>query len=95
MADEPTAALDTERDTKVMALLRKIARERRAAVITVTHEHRMIEGFDTVYHMDDGPLTQVERNEQGSSAATLPPETQTTLKLAISLCSDSAWRRRV
>lgn len=68
LADEPTAALDTERGTKVMALLRKIARERRAAVITVTHDHRMIEGFDTVYHMDDGQLTQVERNEQGSSA---------------------------
>lgn len=61
LADEPTAALDTERGTKVMALLRKIARERRSAVITVTHDHRMIEGFDTVYHMDDGRLTQVQR----------------------------------
>lgn len=61
LADEPTAALDTERGTKVMALLRKIARERRSAVITVTHDHRMIEGFDTVYHLDDGRLTQVER----------------------------------
>ena len=61
LADEPTAALDTERGTKVMALLRKIARERRSAVITVTHDHRMIEGFDTVYHMDDGRLSRVER----------------------------------
>ncbi|HEX5685306.1 MAG TPA: ABC transporter ATP-binding protein [Ideonella sp.] len=43
-ADEPTAALDTERDTKVMGMLRKIARERRSAVIAVTHDHRMIEG---------------------------------------------------
>jgi len=61
LADEPTAALDTERGTKVMALLRKIARERRSAVITVTHDQRMIEGFDTVYHLDDGRLTQVQR----------------------------------
>jgi putative ABC transport system ATP-binding protein len=61
LADEPTAALDTERGTKVMALLRKIARERRSAVITVTHDHRMIEGFDTVYHMDDGRLSHVQR----------------------------------
>jgi putative ABC transport system ATP-binding protein len=59
LADEPTAALDTERGTKVMALLRKIARERRSAVITVTHDHRMIEGFDTVYHLDDGRLTRM------------------------------------
>jgi len=56
LADEPTAALDTERGSKVMAMLRKIARERRSAVITVTHDHRMIEGFDTVYHLDDGHL---------------------------------------
>lgn len=69
LADEPTAALDTERGTKVMALLRKIARERRSAVITVTHDHRMIEGFDTVYHMDDGRLTQVDRAHPESQAA--------------------------
>jgi putative ABC transport system ATP-binding protein len=62
LADEPTAALDTDRGTKVMALLRKIARERRSAVITVTHDHRMIEGFDTVYHLDDGRLIRVDRS---------------------------------
>ena len=61
LADEPTAALDTERGLKAMGLLRRIARERRSAVITVTHDHRMIEGFDTVYHLDDGQLTQVQR----------------------------------
>jgi putative ABC transport system ATP-binding protein len=58
LADEPTAALDTERGGKVMALLRRIARERRSAVITVTHDHRMIEGFDTVYQLDDGRLAR-------------------------------------
>ena len=62
LADEPTAALDTERGMKVMAMLRRIARERRSAVIAVTHDHRMIEGFDTVYHLDDGRLTQVDRH---------------------------------
>jgi len=63
LADEPTAALDTDRGTKVMALLKKIARERGSAVITVTHDHRMIEGFDTVYHLDDGRLVQTTRKE--------------------------------
>jgi len=61
LADEPTAALDTERGTKVMAMLRKIARERRSAVIAVTHDHRMIQGFDTVYHLDDGQLAREDR----------------------------------
>jgi putative ABC transport system ATP-binding protein len=64
LADEPTAALDTERGTKVMAMLRRIARERRSAVIAVTHDHRMIEGFDTVYHLDDGRLTRVQHSAQ-------------------------------
>ena len=62
LADEPTAALDTERGAKVMAMLRKIARERGSAVITVTHDHRMIEGFDTVYHLEDGRLVDTQRS---------------------------------
>jgi len=66
LADEPTAALDTERGVKVMKLLGRIARERRSAVITVTHDHRMIEGFDTVYHLDDGVL---ERMAKGHAMA--------------------------
>jgi putative ABC transport system ATP-binding protein len=57
-ADEPTASLDTERGIKVMTLLKKIAREKNSAVIAVTHDHRMIEGFDTVYHMEDGRFEQ-------------------------------------
>lgn len=68
LADEPTAALDTERGTKVMGLLRKIAQERRSAVITVTHDHRMIEGFDTVYHMDDGWMTRMDRTDPQTAA---------------------------
>jgi putative ABC transport system ATP-binding protein len=39
-------------------------------VITVTHDHRMIEGFDTVYHLDDGRLTRLPRRE---SEAALSP----------------------
>jgi putative ABC transport system ATP-binding protein len=54
LADEPTAALDTQRGMRVMALLKKIARENQSAVIVVTHDVRMIEGFDHVYHLKDG-----------------------------------------
>jgi putative ABC transport system ATP-binding protein len=56
LADEPTASLDTARGKKVMDMLKKIARENQTAVITVTHDARMIEGFDTVYHLKDGKL---------------------------------------
>jgi putative ABC transport system ATP-binding protein len=61
LADEPTAALDTQRGMRVMALLKKIARESQSAVIAVTHDVRMIEGFDHVYHMKDGRLDPGQR----------------------------------
>jgi putative ABC transport system ATP-binding protein len=54
LADEPTAALDTERGATVMALFRRVARERGSAVICVTHDRRMIEGFDKIYTVRDG-----------------------------------------
>jgi putative ABC transport system ATP-binding protein len=57
LADEPTAALDTQRGKAVMDLLRRLGRERQGAVIAVTHDERMIEGFDRVFHMTDGRIT--------------------------------------
>lgn len=56
LADEPTASLDTGRGTRVMESLKKIAKENESAVIVVTHDVRMIEGFDRVYHLKDGKL---------------------------------------
>jgi putative ABC transport system ATP-binding protein len=58
LADEPTASLDTARGKRVMELLKKIARENQTAVITVTHDARMTEGFDHVHHLKDGHLNQ-------------------------------------
>ena len=57
LADEPTASLDTVRGKKVMEMLKKIAKENQSAVIVVTHDVRMIEGFDYVYHLKDGRLS--------------------------------------
>jgi putative ABC transport system ATP-binding protein len=39
-------------------------------VIAVTHDHRMIEGFDTVYHLEDGRLARIDRHEQVADVAT-------------------------
>jgi putative ABC transport system ATP-binding protein len=56
LADEPTAALDTERGKIVMGLLRKLSREKDAAVVVVTHDVRMVEGFDRVHGIADGRI---------------------------------------
>jgi putative ABC transport system ATP-binding protein len=61
LADEPTAALDTTKGMRVMGLLKKIAKENQSAVIVVTHDVRMIEGFDHVYHLNDGRLEDNSR----------------------------------
>jgi putative ABC transport system ATP-binding protein len=58
LADEPTASLDTERGKKVMGMLKKIAQENQTAVITVTHDARMVEGFGRVYQLKDGRMNQ-------------------------------------
>ena len=57
LADEPTAALDTERGKSVMTLLRRLSREKNTGVIVVTHDKRMVEGFDRVYQIADGQMT--------------------------------------
>jgi putative ABC transport system ATP-binding protein len=72
-ADEPTAALDTERGMKVMELLRRVAREKRSAVIVVTHDQRMIAGFDTVYVMNDGRLARQTPGSTDAAGSHAPP----------------------
>jgi putative ABC transport system ATP-binding protein len=56
LADEPTAALDSQRAGAVMDLLRKVATERRAAVIVVTHDEKIFGRFDHIYSLRDGAL---------------------------------------
>jgi putative ABC transport system ATP-binding protein len=68
LADEPTAALDTKRGMAVMELLRRLGREKGAAVIVVTHDERMIQGFDRVYHMTDGVVTVQHVVPKGAAA---------------------------
>ncbi|MBT9445844.1 MAG: ABC transporter ATP-binding protein [Hyphomonadaceae bacterium] len=70
-ADEPTASLDTGRGMKVMELLKRVAREKNSAIIAVTHDVRMIAGFDTIYRMEDGRMAQIDANSIESHSA--PP----------------------
>lgn len=56
LADEPTAALDSQRGRQVMELFRKAAHERGSSVIVVTHDHRALDVFDRTFEMEDGLL---------------------------------------
>jgi len=52
LADEPTAALDTERSISVVKMLKKIAAEQNVAIIMVTHDERMLEYCDRVMKIE-------------------------------------------
>lgn len=56
LADEPTAALDSQRARTVIDLLKKVALEQKAAVIVVTHDEKIFDRFDIVYSLRDGAL---------------------------------------
>ena len=62
LADEPTAALDSERAGIVMDLLRKVATEHRTAVIVVTHDEKIFNRFDRIHSLRDGMLEMPQQD---------------------------------
>jgi putative ABC transport system ATP-binding protein len=60
LADEPTAALDSQRGRQVMELFRKVSHDQNGAVVVVTHDHRSLDVFDTIYEMEDGMIRKQE-----------------------------------
>ena len=61
LADEPTAALDTDRSMKVIELLRDLAHKRNKMIIVVTHDLRLKDMADKVYQIIDGKMTILEK----------------------------------
>ena len=60
LADEPTAALDTERVKEVGQLFANIAHDEEKAVVIVTHDDRLREFSDNVYKIVDGKLSNTD-----------------------------------
>ena len=56
LADEPTAALDGARAGLVMDLMRKLAVEQEACIVTVTHDEKIFDRFDRLIHLRDGRI---------------------------------------
>ncbi|MCK5745649.1 MAG: ABC transporter ATP-binding protein [Oricola sp.] len=56
LADEPTAALDSKRAGIVMDLMRKLAAEQDACIVAVTHDEKIYDRFDQLFHLRDGVL---------------------------------------
>ena len=70
LADEPTAALDSENGHAVMALLARIARDKSRAVLAVTHDPRTHAYADRIVRIEDGQITGEERRVEARKNVT-------------------------
>lgn len=68
LADEPTAALDSENGHAVMELLARIAHEQNRSVLAVTHDPRTLGYADRVVRIEDGLIVGEERRPEGLDA---------------------------
>ncbi|MDX2258450.1 MAG: ATP-binding cassette domain-containing protein, partial [Hyphomicrobiaceae bacterium] len=68
LADEPTAALDSENGHAVMELLARIAHEEGRSVLAVTHDPRTLGYADRVVKIEDGLITGEDRRPRGLDA---------------------------
>lgn len=66
LADEPTAALDSQSGRNVMELLRSLAKEEGCTVLMVTHDPRIVDVGDRLVYMEDGKITT-------NSPTSIPP----------------------
>jgi putative ABC transport system ATP-binding protein len=61
LADEPTAALDSENGNAVMQLLAQIAKQQKRAILAVTHDPRTHAYADRIMRIEDGRIIGDER----------------------------------
>ncbi len=70
LANEPTAALDGRLGRQVMELFAKIAHEKHAGVIVVTHDHRTLDIFDRILNVEDGMIKIRPRSQPAIGQST-------------------------
>jgi len=65
LADEPTAALDSENGRAIMTILADIARDQRRGVLVVTHDRRLLPFASRIVHIEDGRIVGEEAGGAG------------------------------
>jgi putative ABC transport system ATP-binding protein len=72
MADEPTAALDSQNGHAVTGLLAALAKQRGRTVLIVTHDPRIMHVADYIADLEDGAMRSNQRHYATSPAIELP-----------------------
>jgi putative ABC transport system ATP-binding protein len=65
LADEPTAALDSENGKAIMGILADVAKDPGRGVLVVTHDPRLVPFASRIVHIEDGLIV---REEAGGAA---------------------------
>ena len=68
LADEPTAALDSENGQAVMTVLAEIAKDPARATFIVTHDPRIMPFADRILRIEDGRIVNDQRRGANLSA---------------------------
>ncbi len=68
LADEPTAALDSQNGHAIMSVLADIAKGSEHGVLVVTHDPRTVAYADRIIRIEDGEIVGEERNDEAKKA---------------------------
>ncbi len=60
LADEPTGNLDLKTGQEIIDLLRQMNAEHQVTIISATHDHKMLDVSDRIFHIRDGQLADVQ-----------------------------------
>ena len=56
LADEPTAALDSQSGRNIVNLMQELAREQGCTILIVTHDNRILDVADRIVELEDGRI---------------------------------------
>jgi putative ABC transport system ATP-binding protein len=82
LADEPTAALDSQTGRAVIEMMRGLAHQRDRAVVIVTHDSRMLDFADRAVRLEDGLVVLSDVAEMPSILLSTPMPLGSGLSLA-------------
>lgn len=76
LADEPTAALDSENGRAIMTVLAEIAKDSGRGVLVVTHDPRIVPFADRIVRIEDGKIIGEEHASDRKDDAEAPDQSK-------------------
>jgi putative ABC transport system ATP-binding protein len=63
LADEPTGNLDLKTGKEIIELLKRMSVEKNVTIIAATHDTKMIDISDRIFHVRDGRVDRIQKRE--------------------------------